>query len=214
MACINGTELHGLRTQSIEVKCSAKYGTPKWVLLETDAVIPKCLVSCKNDNDCNNGPYRRTKSNTEDKNSLSHFQSNLPRAGNTTDYVYQHCKSLQGGEKRCISSSCSSTVLTRANSPGIKFPQEGSHGGLHRREDILPLGHLGNLKCDVGYIFNPTELSGELSKELNVKCMEDPICGGTGWKLIDGSDIPECIEGKLFLYAKYIEWSMIKTGIL
>ena len=76
---------------------------------------------------------------------------------------------------------------------------------MHRREDILPLGHLGNLKCDVGYIFNPTELSGELSKELNVKCMEDPICGGTGWKLIDGSDIPECIEGKLFLYAKYIE---------
>ena len=197
MTCVNGTKLHGLRADSVEVKCSANYGTPKWVLLETDAFIPKCLVSCENDGDCNQGTHDPTKSNTDDINRLSLNHSGLSQATNTTDYVYAHCKSLQEGEKRCISSSCSSTVLIRANSQGIEFPQEGSHGGLHRRKDILPLGHLGSLKCDAGYIFNPSELSGELSKELNIKCMEDQICGGTGWKLIDGSDIPECIEGNL-----------------
>ena len=195
MSCVNGTDLHGLRTQSVEVKCSAKYGTPKWVLLETDAIIPKCLVSCENDGDCNHGLYDPMKSNKDEENRLFRNQPSLSQTANTTDFVYAHCKSLQGGEKRCISSSCFSTSLIRANSQGIEFPQEGSHGGLHRRKDILPLGHLGSLKCDAGYIFNPSELSGELSKELNVKCMEDQICGGTGWKLIDGSDIPECIEG-------------------
>ena len=198
MACVNGTELHGLRTQSVEVKCSANYGTPKWVLLETDAIIPKCIVSCESDGDCNHGPYDPMKSNTNEQNRLFRSQPSHSQATNTTNYVYAHCKSLQDGKKRCISSSCSSTGLTRANSPGIAFPQDGRHGGfLHRRKDILPLGHLGSLKCDAGYIFNPSELSGELSKELNVKCMEDQICGGTGWKLIDGSDIPECIEGNL-----------------
>ena len=62
-------------------------------------------------------------------------------------------------------------------------------------QDYESIGHLGNVRCNSGYIFNPSELFGEISNDLNVKCMEDKICGGTSWRLIDGSSVPECIEG-------------------
>jgi hypothetical protein len=87
--------------------------------------------------------------------------------------------------------------LERRNARAIEFPQAGSHGASNQsNDDHLPLGHIGNLKCNPGYIFNPSELSGEVSKEINVVCMADRVCGGSGWKLYDGSDLPECIEGR------------------
>ena len=112
------------------------------------------------------------------------------------NYTYSYCKSVSEGNRFCFSSSCSKRSLIRRNSRGISLPQNGNHNSdLNRLNDNLPIGHLGSLRCDPGYIFNPSELSGEISNELNVKCVEDKICGGTSWKLIDGSDVPECIEG-------------------
>ena len=114
---------------------------------------------------------------------------------NTSGYENSYCKSVSQDQKSCYSNVCSKTALVRRNSRGLEFPQDGSHSGTNRSTDHLPLGHLGNLKCNSGYILNPSEISGEVTTEINVKCMNDEICGGTEWKLIGGSDVPECIEG-------------------
>ena len=115
---------------------------------------------------------------------------------NLINYSYSYCKSVSQNNKFCTSYTCSKLSLVRQNSGGLTLPQNGIQSlDLNLSNENLPIGHLGNLRCNSGYIFNPSELSGEISNELNVKCMEDQICGGTSWRLIDGSSVPECIEG-------------------
>ena len=62
--------------------------------------------------------------------------------------------------------------------------------------DSLSLNSVGILTCDRGFILEPSQLKKEISSEIPIHCKKDLICGGTDWKLDDGSDVPECIPGK------------------
>ena len=41
------------------------------------------------------------------------------------------------------------------------------------------------------------KLKGEVSSQVSIYCRKDLVCGGTDWKLDDGSDVPECLPGKI-----------------
>ena len=57
MICASGTTIHGLNVERVEIKCSAIYGTPKWVLLDSHKPVPKCLKFCESNADCNTGSF-------------------------------------------------------------------------------------------------------------------------------------------------------------
>ena len=52
MICARGTKMNGLNLEEVKIKCSANYGTPRWILFDNAENIPKCLKSCKRDEDC------------------------------------------------------------------------------------------------------------------------------------------------------------------
>ena len=230
MICENGTKLHGLGVEKTKIKCSANYGTPKWVLPGIKQEVPRCLKPCTNNQDCNYNTrfYKSIRkpadehsqenqqivsmskwnqtANGTDSNVDKELKSNSTIHGhpiqsavqdsNLINYTYSYCKSVSQNNKFCTSYTCSKLSLIRQNSRGLTLPQNGIQSSdVNLSNENLPIGHLGNLRCNSGYIFNPSELSGEISNDLNVKCMEDKVCGGTSWRLIDGSAVPECIEG-------------------
>ena len=56
------------------------------------------------------------------------------------------------------------TLLQRLNSASLQFPQSGTHGGMRgsvASDNILrlPIGHLGNMRCDPGYILDPAQMN-------------------------------------------------------
>ncbi len=52
-------------------------------------------------------------------------------------------------------------------------------------------------RCDPGYIFDPTGLSGEAAREVTVRCSElaDSL-PRVGWTLLNGEEVPECVAGQ------------------
>jgi hypothetical protein len=59
------------------------------------------------------------------------------------------------------------------------------------------LFQVGSFTCDLGFILDPSKLKGEISNQVSIYCRKDLVCGGTDWKLDDGSDLPECLPGKI-----------------
>jgi hypothetical protein len=58
-----------------------------------------------------------------------------------------------------------------------------------------PLDSLGSFTCDLGFIFDPSQTKGEIARQVTIYCRKDLVCGGTDWKLDDGTDLPECLPG-------------------
>ena len=142
----------------------------------------------------NEGGYVTKSSKSPNDKGLDEYTTQ-PSTLKGNNYTHYYCKHTSERVGLCFPSSCSKTSLYRLNARNVQFPQGGNHGGINGSSLRLPLGHVGNLVCDPGYILNPSEMTGEISKEINVVCMSDEVCGGSEWKLSDGSDVPECIEG-------------------
>ena len=201
MICANGSTIKGLDKKETKIKCDANSGTPRWVLFQTGGKLPKCLKACTSHDDCNMNNYINKEDGYVTISNTSLHEKSLkaytipPSTSNTNTYTQYDCKQTSHGGGVCFPSSCSKTSLNRLNARSVQFPQGGNHGDMIGSNLRLPLGHVGNLVCDPGYILNPSEMTGEVSNEINVVCMPDEVCGGTDWKLSDGSDVPECIEG-------------------
>lgn len=59
----------------------------------------------------------------------------------------------------------------------------------------MPIEGIGTFICDQGFLIDPASVKGEVSREIPIYCKPDLLCGGTDWKLADGTDLPECVPG-------------------
>ena len=66
---------------------------------------------------------------------------------------------------------------------------------LNISSQFRPLDSVASFSCDLGFILDPSRMKGEISRQVSVYCRRDVVCGGTDWKLDDGTDIPECLPG-------------------
>ena len=82
-----------------------------------------------------------------------------------------------------------------------------NHGSLKKlviddsnnRSDTV-VGSLQQFVCEKGYVINPSMISGYLSHQATVECVQDSrdSNGSPEWKLINGKDVPQCIPGSVF----------------
>jgi hypothetical protein len=73
----------------------------------------------------------------------------------------------------------------------VEFPSSAEN----RTTEHRPLDSVGSLVCDPGFILDPARMKGEIARQVPIHCRRDLVCGGTDWKLDDGSDLPECLPG-------------------